>query len=171
MTKINQSILGANGDCFRACISSLLDIENIECVPHFVKLFPENSTTGASIWLLKYFDLYLFPMLCYQGNILPKQDEIYWKNKPIFYPVNQHYIVSGYTERNTHHACIGYNGEIVHDPHPLSTGLTEIYMYELLLSPGDSVRVYDNNIEAIRQYNVRNCPYEYYGVDTSTNKR
>ena len=115
-----QTILaspGVRGDCFRACIASILELP-IEDVPHFVAI--EHDWWGETQrWLAKRG---LFAMW------LPIRhpDEMHFCN-----PCEDSYcILAGASPRGNgiKHAVVGkivqgWNFEIAYDPHPSQAGL------------------------------------------------
>lgn len=119
MTPQNQEFLhnpeaGINGDCFRACIASLLDLPIAE-VPHFC-----NSET----W---FTDTQRF--LSEKGYDYPGGWEVS-ENPGIetFAGVDGYYIGSGPSPRfpDAHHAVICKAGQVIFDPHPDKTGILEL---------------------------------------------
>ena len=117
MQPIKQTILhdpdnGQYGNCFQACIASLLEMP-ITQVPHFYE-HGENGSEALSklnTWLalhgMGFFDI--------SGNI----GDIFKNN------ANTYHIISDYSPRNNFHTVIGLNGEMVFDPHPSNDGITK----------------------------------------------
>lgn len=98
MKPVEQQVTGPAGDCFRACIASLLERTLAE-----VPLFPNDSTQwdAAFVWLWE------------QGY------ELAWGSEQ---PQGEHYIASVPSPTMAHlglfHAVIGRDGSVVWDPHP-----------------------------------------------------
>ena len=100
---------GQYGDCQRACIASLLNI-NTDDVPHF-----HEGTDDEKI-----FDSRLNEFLCSKGLFHLETTFFDLSKKPDCY-----HMIYGKTERDTWHAVIGFNGEVIHDPHPSKAGLLD----------------------------------------------
>lgn len=111
------------GDCFRASIASILELP-CDAVPHFEHLCPdaetgEDANIMLNLWLeqfgLRFFEIEAWDIAI--GDFLRK-----W-----LVPCGYH-TISGPSPRaasgeNYWHACVGYAGEVVHDPHPSRAGL------------------------------------------------
>lgn len=99
------------GDCFRACIASILELPADE-VPHFGRLaWPdENMDVIAASWLA----------------LLLNRELVYW-DAPLFRgdPLwDLPLIASGKSPRSeAHHAVVWQYGKVAHDPHPSDSGL------------------------------------------------
>ena len=119
MKPITQSRVGESGTCFRACIASILNLA-------------EDQVTD--------FD---------KGRNGPASEEEYWKNVQGFLaPYGLKYrrvplsakpsgwgTIEGVSPRGGLHACVAYDGQLVHDPHPqdgTGRGLAEPRYYGLL---------------------------------------
>lgn len=122
MRPVDQTILGRGGDCFSACLASILEIP-LDEVPH---VMIEDDYEGALSEFLRLFDLWSLKMdvaVC-RGIELA--------------PVGYH-VISGPSPRQVDgkeemwHAVVGYNGEMVHDPHPSRTGLREEVIWRVFV--------------------------------------
>lgn len=114
MKPVDQLVLhdpanGKEGDCFRACLASIMELP-IECIPNFAQetvgkgsaafwnaIYDWLELTGHSIKFLSFTD--------------PEVEE------------GKYYIISGPSPRSGHHAVVGLGKGIVHDPHPSRAGL------------------------------------------------
>lgn len=100
---------GIVGDCVRACIASILEME-MKDVPHF--LATEDWLKSSAEWL-KTHDLIMMT--------IPAQT---WDFKAWLaaakVPGNVYYIIEDQSPRfpDELHAVVGCNGEQVYDPHP-----------------------------------------------------
>lgn len=111
MKPVMQTIGGPeNGNCLQACMASLLGL-CLEEVPHFV--LEDNWVHALDAWL-KQFDL---QSVAVDLNIMRQQGEDMWK------PYGYHLIVGKSPRADCQHAVVGYNGEMVHDPHWDGDGL------------------------------------------------
>lgn len=110
MKPVDQTIFGPiDGNCFAACIASILEV-GIDTMP---------STTGYkehSDWWQIWYD-YLRPRNMYLVNFAATPEWV-----PQGYSIAA--IRSPRFEDNVLHACVAYDGIIVHDPHPKKDGLS-----------------------------------------------
>ena len=100
------------GDCWAACLASLLDLP-IGDVPHFV----QNDVDGGVDWMVATYqwlhDRGFRLTMCAGAER----------------PAGRYYIQTGPSPRTgptgeaISHACIYIDGELAHDPHPDRTGL------------------------------------------------
>jgi hypothetical protein len=114
MKYIDQTKFGKDGNCFAACVASLLGLV-IEDVPCF--------DVPGKMWL-RLFDEWL------RGRDLAPI--ILWPKGGII-PSNVHYIAGGKGPRGLPHSVIYLNGEMVHDPHPDRTGLLNVSDYTFIV--------------------------------------
>lgn len=129
MKPINQSILhdpehGKNGDCWRACIASVLELP-IEDVPHFGDMDDRKGRMVELQLLAKYgftiYSIYGDGGMANHPEILPEDHEYYFAIGP------------SPRDKNISHQVVCHNGKIVHDPHPDKTNLSGISHFEILL--------------------------------------
>jgi hypothetical protein len=119
MTPTKQTLLhdpkaGVYGNCFTACMASLLDLP-IEAVPHFTEMIPVGPEWVDLIngWLRRFGLAYLeFEITDVAG----------WK--PFLDGLGYH-VLSGPSPRHegATHAVIARGGAMVFDPHPSDEGL------------------------------------------------
>lgn len=105
---------GRPGDCWKACIASLLSVEDYDSVPHFVEL-------GESWWQETH--QYVWGQT---GKTLYK-----W-HKPELIPEGiEHLIGVGPSPRGDfyHAVIVDRSGQLVHDPHPSRKGLVAVEEY------------------------------------------
>jgi hypothetical protein len=113
-----------NGNCFAACLASLLDLP-LWMVPPFEEMFGRGAGQWqwrAEEWLERLFRLDLVTTGGHVADRLP-----------------EYYIANGPSPRGVKHSVIYQGGAIVHDPHPSGAGITEVeftYHLELLGPPG-----------------------------------
>jgi len=94
------------GDCFPACVASVLHID-LEEIPLFSLKSLGLQVDEANEWLeVRGLSLHLWP-----ANHEPPKD--------------QYYLVRGASPRykGHYHMVVGKNGKIVHDPHPDGRGI------------------------------------------------
>lgn len=116
MTPVRQSITAGpeNGDCFRACIASILDLE-LNDVPHFLKgksNIPDNIAWDFDFieWLRKYNLGYLeFNVKDYPYAIIGID------------LLNSYHLIGGDTEYGCQHKVVGKNGKEIFNPGGVAT--------------------------------------------------
>ena len=115
MTPQDQEFLvapGQPGDCARAVVASLLDLPISE-VPHFLA---ESDRTAFGFYTLI-------------EEFLEKHGyDVAWNATPLYHlkeGEDVYHWISGPSPRGggMHHAVVGLNGLIAHDPHPSRAGL------------------------------------------------
>ena len=118
MIPVHQSITkhdpdnGQVGDCFRACICSLLELP-IEKVPHFL----ENMDDQWWKAFIDYANAQGHKVFCGFGSQSePKEKTLY-------------YIATGTSPRGFLHSVIYSQGQLVHDVHPEGGGVKDIVDY------------------------------------------
>lgn len=120
MLPVKQSCLYSvegigNGDCFPACLASLLDIP-LWMVPPFHQMFGRNNWKDrVNEWLIKFFKVELVKVYNEEKIELP-----------------QFYIASGPSKRGVYHSVIHSNGILVHDPHYSNDGIDSVAWIEYL---------------------------------------
>jgi len=137
MTPVDQEFIhdpanGQYGDCQRAVIASLLDLP-IADVPHFTK---ESNGDAVKFWeMLQVF--------CGKHGYAYLQ--VPAKSGSAFYGLDTgvYHEISGPSPRGngTFHAVVGFDGEIVFDPHPSRAGLAGDpceWDYSYLVKRGDA---------------------------------
>lgn len=105
MKPVDQTILGEKGNCFAACLASILEIP-IDIIPEF------NDPQWLRLtneWLAKRGLFYI--------EVKFEDDHYEFLKKFMGY-----HLICGRAWRNFDHAVVGYKGEIVHDPHPSKAG-------------------------------------------------
>ena len=113
MKPVYQTIFGGDkgvrGNCFAACIASILELL-LESVPNFCA--KANWREDVDIWLA---DRNLFYLDCKLPGDLRDELSRFWG----------YHIISGDGPRGFRHSVVGYAGKMVFDPHPDNTGLTD----------------------------------------------
>jgi hypothetical protein len=130
MKPVNQKYIHIegkqNGDCWRACIASILNLE--------INYFPEWNINES-------FDEYYPKVFAILKELGWQWGEIKINNTGsdslVKYAVDGYVIAIGKSPRSTddnrvNHAVVWKNG-IVHDPHPDNTGILDIISFEVLM--------------------------------------
>jgi hypothetical protein len=115
MTPVKQTKLYAkdgihNGNCFAACLASLLDLP-LWMVPPFEDMFGRGGdfTSRRKEWLERMFKLKMVETPAHPVDQLP-----------------EFYIANGYGKRGVLHSVIYRRGELAHDPHPSNDGINAV---------------------------------------------
>ncbi len=117
---VDQTEVGATGNCFSACLASLFAMK-IDDVPNFFHIAYDESAEAwwkaVRGWLKDkgYGVMSLSPV---NTDILSQYDGIF--------------IVSGKSCRGIEHAVLYQHGKIIHDPHPSKCGVESIECVDLL---------------------------------------
>ena len=120
MKPVDQTLFGeGRGNCLQACIASVLELP-LEAVPHFVL---KDDWVEALQMFLARFDLWTIPMDASSS----------WDKR--FVPRGYH-LISGPSPRDNSiwHSIVGYQGKMVHDPHPSRAGLEKEETWDLFVS-------------------------------------
>lgn len=123
MIPVDQTITGDKGNCFAACIASILELP-IGSVPNFAEdMDSEQGMCGAAKTWLESRGVAYFPM-CFPNPTAIEQTH---------FGFSDYCIIGGYGPRKNdrgdfrEHAVVGktlpWGVEIVHDPHPDRDGL------------------------------------------------
>lgn len=118
MTPVMQSKLYAadaihSGNCFAACLASLLDLP-LWMVPPFEDMFWRSDWNArVDEWLLRLFRL----------RRVRTEGEIVDTLPADGYVPAEYYIASGLSARGVRHSVIYRAGHLAHDPHPSGAGI------------------------------------------------
>jgi len=122
MIPVDQHVTGPRGSCMAACLASLLELP-IQAVPHEAFL-RQPGDTGRFQWAER-LDAWLSQFGLYALHFMADP-------RSAIFPGCYH-IITGISLRGRPHACVGWGPEVVHDPHPDKTGLSEIDGFVLLV--------------------------------------
>ena len=110
----------ANGNCFPACLASLLDLP-LWMVPPFDQMFGRSDwRKRVDEWLARAFGL---KMVRGSGHDFAELPEFY--------------IANGPSPRGVDHSTIYSGGKMVHDPHFSDAGIAEV-LWTWHLAPADA---------------------------------
>ena len=116
MTPVDQTRFGDEGNCFAACLASILECP-LESVPDPMEIHRagQNWRRAISAWLrtihgLEYIEI--------------KRGADGWT---MLMPPSFH-VIGGKSPRGTEcgHAVVGFRGAMVHDPHPSRQGILDV---------------------------------------------
>jgi hypothetical protein len=127
MTPIKQTIISnpegtVRGNCFQACLASLLNLSLEEV--------PDTRSMRDGSWFPPVWYLLIKHGYTYQGTCSKPEELEKYKG------LDGYCIAYGKSHRpwvNLGHCCIYHNGQMVHDPHPDNNGLLTVegfYMIE-----------------------------------------
>lgn len=111
MTQVSQSVLYAkdgigNGNCFAACLASLLDLP-LWMVPPFEQMFGRDDwRIRVGEWLRRMHGIEMIRTEGHEPDKLP-----------------EFYIANGPSPRGVYHSVIYRNGRLAHDPHYSDAGI------------------------------------------------
>lgn len=121
MKPVYQTKFGnKEGNCLAACIASIFELR-LEEVPNFIE-----GDTGNGEWHQKLWDFL---------HSLEHDHVFYYIADPYkvpTFPKGRYHIIGGISPRGLLHAVVGFNGKIVHDPHPEGGGLLTIADYMII---------------------------------------
>lgn len=123
MKPVMQTETGDSGNCFSACLASVLELP-IEEVPNFFHgedKSPEAWWRRARAWL----ETQGFGIVCMTVDS-DHHDPLHW------YHPDAYLIVAGKSERGRDHAIVCRGGRMIHDPHPSQTGIIRPESVDLL---------------------------------------
>jgi hypothetical protein len=103
------------GDCLRACVASVLDLDASD-VPHFVQYVEHPAGTDSHLWwwaLVGFCAAYGW-RVGYHAND---------GNTPV---PEGWALVDGKSQRGHAHVVVCHDGKLVHDPHPSDAWLVRI---------------------------------------------
>ncbi len=136
MIPVNQKFLqepdnGSIGDCWRACIASVLELP-IDDVPHFGEL---DVRIGMKMQLLLLHEHGLTLYSMYGEGSMSNHPEMQKDDHEYYFAIGP-----SPRDKNVNHQVVCHKGKIVHDPHPDKTGLAGISHFEILLKLKQYVR-------------------------------
>ena len=108
-----QDRFGDNGNCFNACLASLLEVEL-----HDIPEFPAHQEPE--------FDKEVNAWLAGRGLTYKRVKGAAFAGQDVYH------IIEGISPRGGPHACVGLNGRIIHDPHPAGGGLDKVERWGFL---------------------------------------
>ena len=124
-TKLSTRDGSVRGNCFRACLASILEID-IDSIPAFEDM--------GSEWHKPFFDFLRQHDLEFHGTGR-FNSEFHVDLFPKYEGIDGYVIVGGKSPREwvtRGHAVLYRNGELAHDPHPEGGGLTELECYYMI---------------------------------------
>lgn len=123
-TKFSSGDGRVYGNCLRACLSSILEVD-IDSIPAFEDKFGLESCE----WYNDFTEYLKSQGLKDRGYIGLKTEPPTEEQLNQYSGFNGYYIVIGKSPRpiKNGHAVIYYKGKPVHDPHPDNTFLTEVW--------------------------------------------
>jgi hypothetical protein len=116
MRRVHQTVFGKGGNCFAACVASLLELE-IDKVPNFHEEHDPSWPAAFKTWLAQHG---LFPLVI---NIPTDSPDDLLAHLMVN---GATCIAGGQTARGSHHACIYRGCNLIHDPYPDGEGLEVI---------------------------------------------
>lgn len=124
-TKLSSGDGKVYGNCLRACLASLLEVD-IDSIPAFEDKFGLKSNE----WYTDFTNYLSSCGLKDYGYIGVKTEPPTQEELNNYIGLDGYYIVCGKSPREhvkNGHAVIYYKGQPIHDPHPDNTFLTELW--------------------------------------------
>ena len=121
MIKVYQQNLHnetTSGDCWIACIASILEID-INELPNPNDYDAKNNWVEYARVVLEKLDSLGYELLCQTPNEFTKLTDIM--------------MVVGKSPRGDFNHCVLWDDKIIHDPHPDNTGVENIIFFEQLI--------------------------------------
>lgn len=117
---------GQYGDCFRACIASVLHL-NIEEVPHFAD--KTETFKEAMVPCQEFLSRYNLSIISYMFKADSAEEIIDLQKQASCWSVSPlTYIIGGISPRGHSHVVVANTAGDFHDPHPESRGSAEIQL-------------------------------------------
>lgn len=138
MIPVTQSKTGSVGTCFRSCIASILELREADV--------PDINDFSSAGWQGAVDDFLWERGLSYRRVPVDSARPVGWST------------IEGVSPRGGLHACVAYDGELVHDPHPqdgTGRGLIEPRYYGLLESLGEGRAADRADMLALRRNTTR----------------
>lgn len=127
MKPVDQTRVGSEGDCYAACIASLLELPLAD-VPNFCA-DSSNWLEHADKWLREEHEYTLL-------GFRPRGEGAFYCIPAMYH------IMAGKSPRGVDHAVVAFQGKMVHDPHPTRAGLMAVDEYEYLV-PCEKMLLFD----------------------------
>ena len=106
---------GVFGDCFRACVASLLELP-AEDVPHFCETGMEGAVERCDAWLNERgLALFAIPFTADSPELVMRT--VAHNNDGIYY------LLTGTSRSGCNHSVVCLGDSIAHDPSPISAGI------------------------------------------------
>ena len=135
MIPVTQDKFGLEGNCMAACIASIFELKLSE-VPNFAE------GNGDGTWFPKLYDFCYkrgFEVIPYYLERTGQDTGRRYNGHLDFYRLPErlqgclpYYLQCGPAHRGFSHATVGYDGGVIHDPHPSRASLIETDSYYFL---------------------------------------
>lgn len=113
-TKLYTPEGGHTGNCFPACIASIMDMQ-LWMVPPFENMFQRDYLERVEEWL----------------NLFGKSLRL--GTEETDFDSGFYYIASGRSPRGVLHSVVYLDGKLAHDPHPSRLGIKSVeYIYRII---------------------------------------
>lgn len=129
MIPVDQDIHGERGNCWAACIASILDrpLKDLETFHDLYTAYHLAIRTGETVpWEIR--SAYPLELARVTGRAVIRFATAIERGAPTGYS-----IANGPGSRGHDHSCVAFDGFIFHDPHESRAGLIEIVDYDVLI--------------------------------------
>lgn len=120
MTPVFQTMFQPQGNCWEACLASLLEVPVSEVPDGRQEGGTRSNWTQIQMWLFERFGQVLMMLPLHLAGSVAVAPEGY-------------YILSGRALTGIPHAVVARAGMIVHDPNPYGGGLETVSVFEVLV--------------------------------------
>ena len=117
MIKVYQTKFGMEGNCFNACLASILEVS--------IDKFPDFKDEGT------WYSSYQKWLRMYHLDFVMVAD---WSKEQTSFLAHVFAIVGGTSPRELAHAVVYYKNELIHDPHPDGGGVKNITDWTYIVS-------------------------------------
>lgn len=105
-----------DGNCFAACVASILGIHSVDAVPNFCAKGTDDWSIDVQRWLNERG----WAIVWMSIESMDKQQFSIGQG---WWPADMPYIVSGKGPRGLHHSVVYQGAGLLHDPHPDGGGV------------------------------------------------
>lgn len=117
------------GDCLRATVASIME-RDLDDVPHFCDTGLERPG-NKRVWAYALMGWF------FANGVIMDHREVLDDQALPHSGIPGYCILSGPGPRGVRHSVVGYQGHIVHDPHPSHEGLVSVDEIEILVPIND----------------------------------
>lgn len=134
VVKNSKDEIVVRGNCYAACVASLLEVPitevpNVEVFYHLDNGYHDEvmlTFLQSKGWELCSDDTFKCFHTVFTDENYSEMDKMQMERK------DKYYLASGKSKRGVSHICIFKNGNLVHDPHPTKEGLETIEYFQTL---------------------------------------
>lgn len=150
MIPVDQTAFGdPHGNCWGAAIASILEVSLRDLPDYVTEAIAGRDWDGAmQAYLVTHHSSFLYRL--HDVSLLGGRIEPFG-----------HYLMSGMSPRGLPHSVVGWNGRMVHDPHPSRAGIGPAWDYEFIIPLASVVNLEPERRDPYREWLGRReciCP-------------